>query len=107
MGCVQQAVLEFDEEIQAPWRPRLVAGQLTAPHTRVAGCGRTRPAAAPRASASAGRRRSPPECRPPGRPARRDRAGPLLREPPGTAPGPTPDPSRGAGRHPGRPPGSG
>ncbi len=24
MGCVQQAVLEFDEEIQAPWRPRLV-----------------------------------------------------------------------------------
>jgi nucleoid-associated protein YgaU len=25
MGCVQQAVLEFDEEVQAPWRPRLVA----------------------------------------------------------------------------------
>lgn len=25
MGFVQQAVLEFDEEIQAPWRPRLVA----------------------------------------------------------------------------------
>jgi len=25
MGCVQQAVLDFDEEIQAPWRPRLVA----------------------------------------------------------------------------------
>ena len=24
MGLVQQAVLEFDEEIQAPWRPRLV-----------------------------------------------------------------------------------
>jgi nucleoid-associated protein YgaU len=24
MGCVQQAVLDFDEEIQAPWRPRLV-----------------------------------------------------------------------------------
>jgi nucleoid-associated protein YgaU len=24
MGCVQQAVLEFDEEVQAPWRPRLV-----------------------------------------------------------------------------------
>ena len=22
MGCVQQAVLDFDEEIQAPWRPR-------------------------------------------------------------------------------------
>jgi nucleoid-associated protein YgaU len=25
MGCVQQAVLEFDEEVAAPWRPRLVA----------------------------------------------------------------------------------
>jgi nucleoid-associated protein YgaU len=24
MGMVQQAVLDFDEEIQAPWRPRLV-----------------------------------------------------------------------------------
>jgi LysM domain len=24
MGCVRQAVLEFDEEVQAPWRPRLV-----------------------------------------------------------------------------------
>jgi nucleoid-associated protein YgaU len=25
MGCVQQAVLEFDEEVRAPWRPRLVS----------------------------------------------------------------------------------
>lgn len=25
MGCVQQAVLEFDQEVQAPWRPRLIA----------------------------------------------------------------------------------
>lgn len=25
MGVVQQAVLDFDEEIQVPWRPRLVA----------------------------------------------------------------------------------
>jgi nucleoid-associated protein YgaU len=24
MGCVQQAVLEFDQEVRAPWRPRLV-----------------------------------------------------------------------------------
>jgi nucleoid-associated protein YgaU len=24
MGCVQQAVLQFDEEVRAPWRPRLV-----------------------------------------------------------------------------------
>jgi nucleoid-associated protein YgaU len=30
MGCVQQAVLDFDEEIQAPWRPRLVAVADTA-----------------------------------------------------------------------------
>lgn len=28
MGCVQQAVLEFDEAVQAPWRPRLVAEPL-------------------------------------------------------------------------------
>ena len=26
MGCVRQAVLEFDEEVLAPWRPRLVPG---------------------------------------------------------------------------------
>jgi nucleoid-associated protein YgaU len=25
MGMVQQAVLDFDQEVQAPWRPRLVA----------------------------------------------------------------------------------
>ena len=25
MGCVEQAVREFDEEVQAPWRPLLVA----------------------------------------------------------------------------------
>jgi len=30
MGCVQQAVLDFDEEIQAPWRPRLVAVGVSA-----------------------------------------------------------------------------
>jgi len=28
MGCVQQAVLEFDEAVQAPWRPRLVSAPL-------------------------------------------------------------------------------
>jgi nucleoid-associated protein YgaU len=41
MGMVQQAVLDFDEEIQAPWRPRLVAvpgdtgtaGRGLRPHT--------------------------------------------------------------------------
>jgi nucleoid-associated protein YgaU len=32
MGCVQQAVLEFDEEVQVPWRPRLVpAPDVAAP----------------------------------------------------------------------------
>jgi nucleoid-associated protein YgaU len=31
MGCVQQAVLEFDEEVRAPWRPRLVADPDAAP----------------------------------------------------------------------------
>lgn len=31
MGCVQQAVLEFDQEVQAPWRPRLVSDTGAAP----------------------------------------------------------------------------
>jgi nucleoid-associated protein YgaU len=31
MGCVQRAVLEFDEEVRAPWRPRLVADADVAP----------------------------------------------------------------------------
>jgi hypothetical protein len=26
VGCVRQAVLEFDEEVRAPWRPPLVSG---------------------------------------------------------------------------------
>jgi nucleoid-associated protein YgaU len=30
MGCVQQAVLEFDEEVRAPWRPRLVSAPAVA-----------------------------------------------------------------------------
>ena len=30
MGCVQQAVLEFDEEVQVPWRPRLVSAPVAA-----------------------------------------------------------------------------
>jgi nucleoid-associated protein YgaU len=30
MGCVQQAVLEFDGEVQAPWRPRLVSEPVIA-----------------------------------------------------------------------------
>ncbi|MFP5369185.1 MAG: LysM peptidoglycan-binding domain-containing protein [Actinomycetes bacterium] len=32
VGCVQQAVQEFDEEVRAPWRPLLVQGsQATSP----------------------------------------------------------------------------
>ena len=65
MGLVEQAVLEFDEEIQAPWRPRLVA---------VAGGGEggtgdlrpRRPHASGRSSARVGVCR-PPEIRPSGR----------------------------------------
>ena len=40
MGCVQQAVLEFDEEVRAPWRPRLVAALPIDPPVR--GLGSTR-----------------------------------------------------------------
>ena len=38
MGCVQQAVLEFDEEVQAPWRPRLVSVPAVAAR-RLVRCG--------------------------------------------------------------------
>ena len=60
MGCVQQAVLEFDEEVQVPWRPRLVSGSAVA--VAVAG---PSPAPAVRRPPS---RRSPSRvgvCRPP------------------------------------------
>ncbi|WP_164704665.1 LysM peptidoglycan-binding domain-containing protein [Blastococcus litoris] len=57
MGSVQQAVLEFDEEVRAPWRPRLVV---------VAADGE-----AVRSPLSHPSRRSPSRvgvCRPPGQP---------------------------------------
>ena len=46
MGCVEQAVLEFDEEVQAPWRPLLVAvpaaaGSAPAPALRRPSAGRS------------------------------------------------------------------
>jgi nucleoid-associated protein YgaU len=75
MGCVQQAVLEFDEEVRAPWRPRLVEGG-DAPAT-------VHPM---RLNPS---RRSPSRvgvCRPPERPvtpARRDTVGAVTVRPPG------------------------
>jgi len=60
MGSVQQAVLEFDEEVQAPWRPRLV----------VVGPDGTGPASA-RSPLAHPSRRSPSRvgvCRPPAAP---------------------------------------
>jgi nucleoid-associated protein YgaU len=65
MGCVQQrAVLEFDEEIQAPWRPRLV---VVPDAEEVVAVEAVRPSVRPHPS-----RRSPSRvgvCRPPERPA--------------------------------------
>jgi nucleoid-associated protein YgaU len=68
MGCVQQAVLEFDEEVRAPWRPRLVsdagAGSETVRHpsrhapSRVGACVPTGgPAVAVRGGGGAATRR--------------------------------------------------
>jgi len=60
VGSVQQAVLEFDEEVQAPWRPRLVVVTDQSPPA---------PTRAPMAHPS---RRSPSRvgvCRPPVGPA--------------------------------------
>ena len=45
MGCVQQAVLEFDEEVQAPWRPE--AGGGARRRRRRAGAGPAAPSFAP------------------------------------------------------------
>jgi len=66
MGLVQQAVLDFDEEIQVPWRPRLVAvagGEATEPE----GAWARRPRPSGRSSSRVG------VCRPvePQRPAPR------------------------------------
>jgi nucleoid-associated protein YgaU len=61
MGSVQQAVLEFDEEVQAPWRPRLVV-------VGADGAG----AASARTPLAPPSRRSPSRvgvCRPPSAPA--------------------------------------
>jgi nucleoid-associated protein YgaU len=91
MGCVQQAVLEFDEAVQAPWRPRLVAvpdvGTVEAPMAAQSGA---RPVIRPHPS-----RRSPSRvgvCRPPERPVptadRRRPLPPAARAPrPGAAAG--------------------
>ena len=70
MGRVQQAVLEFDQEVQAPWRPRLVPDADGAPvlvrrptrqaSSRVGACGpQPAPRAAHRRSMGAGAGRRP------------------------------------------------
>ena len=77
MGCVEQAVLEFDEEVQAPWRPRLVAEPVLV--AAVESPARRRPAGG-RSSARVGVCRRPAPATPrPGVPrsaasARTDRA---------------------------------
>jgi nucleoid-associated protein YgaU len=80
MGSVQQAVLEFDEEVQAPWRPRLVVvgsegagapfarSPLAHPSRRSPSrVGVCRPPAAPAAAAPAAPSRRPVAPRPEGR----------------------------------------
>jgi nucleoid-associated protein YgaU len=66
MGCVQQAVLDFDEEIQAPWRPRLVA---VAAETEPARVLVWRPHPSGRSSARVGVCRPPEVPTPDARPA--------------------------------------
>jgi nucleoid-associated protein YgaU len=104
MGCVRPAVLEFDEEVRAPWRPLLVSGgAVPGPSTAPS---------VPRPSA--GRRSRVGACRPPspvaGRApvsgsARRAALGPDARRPgPGGRPAPSPgDGRRGAGPAPAGP----
>jgi nucleoid-associated protein YgaU len=60
MGCVQQAVLEFDEEVRAPWRPRLVSvADLEPPSGELASPGAVQVhSSRPNPSRAAGRRSS-------------------------------------------------
>jgi nucleoid-associated protein YgaU len=66
MGCVEQAVLEFDEEVQAPWRPLLVAVPTPAEPSIAPAL---RPPASGRASSRVG------ACRPTARPVTPSRGG--------------------------------
>jgi nucleoid-associated protein YgaU len=83
MGCVQQqAVLEFDEAVQAPWRPRLAVVPDPVPLLVVDAA---RPAVRPHPS-----RRSPSRvgvCRPPARPTPSASAGRPAARPARVAPG--------------------
>ena len=83
MGCARQAVLEFDEEVRAPWRPRLVpAGPVVAEEQPPVAASRPHPS-----------RRSPSRvgaCRP-GTPVRREALRPAA-----PAPERAPSPRRAA-----------
>ena len=102
MGCVQEAVLEFDEAVQAPWRPRLVPDPA-GPGEQTLRTVRPHPS-----------RRSPSRvgvCRPPAAPARPvepARRGPARRGAPASSARPDRGaaPARAALRRPtgGRPP---
>lgn len=88
MGCVQQAVLEFDEEVAAPWRPRLVAASAPGGEAARSGPVRAVPSRSSRPSPS-----RVGACRPPAvavspAPARHP-SGPVRR--------PAPPTGRGAG----------
>jgi nucleoid-associated protein YgaU len=89
MGSVQQAVLEFDEEVQAPWRPRLVVvGDVPEP-------------AVMRTPLSHPSRRSPSRvgsCRPPVSPAGPGRPGTVRPDGRLAPPAPARSPRRPAGR---------
>ena len=83
MGCVQQAVQEFDEEVRVPWRPLLVQGSQ-ATGTAPSVTGRRHPARPGSSRVGACRPPVPADRRPPGassRPAgdraRPGSAGPL------------------------------
>ena len=65
MGCVQQAVQEFDEEVRAPWRPLLVQGSL-ATGTAPAVPARRHPARPAPSGVGAGRSSLSPDRRGPG-----------------------------------------
>lgn len=79
MGCVERAVLEFDGEVQAPWRPRLVAEPV---FVQPAGAGVVRRAAAGRSSSRVGVCRPPAPIGPGSRVERPTRPGGVVRDSP-------------------------
>ena len=107
MGCVQQAVLEFDEEVQAPWRPRLVSvrrrrrrggpSAAAAPVAPQPVAGGRLPSGRAPAPAPAGGRPAGDGARP-----RRSRAGRVARRPAVGVPAPSGRPAPASGSPGGR-----